>query len=162
MPKTNELTAPPEVPVETPQLKAPVGTGDPGPTLPGTGDGPAGDPNGVPGGGGEPGGGGGTGTDVPDVIYQPTGGVISARVVTRVEPRFPQSMIRATRVATVIVLCVIDKQGRVRDPKIVMSSFPPFNQAVLDAVQQWTFVPGSYRGQAVDTYFELKVKFEVR
>ena len=71
-------------------------------------------------------------------------------------------MIRATRVATVIVLCVVDKEGRIRDPKIVMSSYPPFNQSVLDALQQWTFAPGSYRGQPVDTYFELKVKFEVR
>ena len=157
MPKPNEFTAPRDVPVETPQLESPAGTTESGATDTAEGDGPIGDPSGVDGGVGvTPGGGTGTPT------YHPGGGVTSARVLTRVQPRFPQSMIQAIRVATVIVLCVVDKQGRIRDPKIVMSSYPPFNQAVLDALQQWTFEPGSYGGKPVDTYFELKVKFEVR
>jgi TonB family protein len=95
-------------------------------------------------------------------VYQPSGGVTRARVLTRVEPRFPPALIKATRSATVVVLCIIDKDGRIREPKIVMSSFAPFNQSVLDALRQWTFEPGSYRGQPVDTYFELKVTFQVR
>ncbi len=162
VPKPQEITAPREVPNDTPQLEPPSSTvtaqssGLPGP---GSGEGPIGDPNGKPGGVGEgPGGGGGGGTG----IYEPGGAVISARVLTRVQPLFPPSMIRAVRTATVVVLCVIDKEGKIRDPRIVMSSFPPLNQAVLDALQQWTFAPGSLRGRPVDTYFELRVKFEVR
>lgn len=89
------------------------------------------------------------------------GGVTQARVLTRVEPRFPQAFIHAAPNAVVVVRCIIDKTGAIREPEIVRSSFPPFNDAVLAALRQWTFAPGTMHGQAVDTYFELTVKFQV-
>jgi hypothetical protein len=33
---------------------------------------------------------------------------------------------------------------------------------VLDALQQWTFAPGTLHGQPVDTYFELTITFTTR
>lgn len=134
---------------------------------PGSGDptgatGPVGDPNGVPGGvpGGQP---GGTGSATQVGPYTPgVGGVTQAHVLTRVEPRFPQSLIGGVRSTLVVVHCVIGKDGRIHDPQIIVSSFEPFNEAVLQALRQWTFAPGTMNGEPVDTYFQLTVKFEVK
>lgn len=98
----------------------------------------------------------------PEVTYTPGGEVKAARVLRRVEPRYPSIMLSSRMAAIVTVHCVIDKSGSIRDAQIVKSSFPPFNEAVLDAVRQWSFAPGTMRGQPVDTYFELTVKFVVQ
>lgn len=128
----------------------------------GVGEPGGGAPNGVPGGVdiGQP---GGTGTATQAGPYTPGfAGVTSARVITRVEPRFPPAFVRAVRNATVIVRCIIDKNGDIQDPEIIHSSFPPFNDAVIGAVRQWKFAPGQMHGQPVDTWFELTVNFQVR
>jgi TonB family protein len=122
-----------------------------------------GDPLGVPGGiGTDTGGALVAGPPITDVVHVPGGEVRPATVLTRVEPRYPTAFARAGVAATVRIRCIIDRNGRIRDVEIVDSSFPPFNQSVLDALQQWTFLPGSMRGQAVDTYFELTVTFRSR
>ncbi len=127
----------------------------------GRGEAPVGDPNGVVGGVGE----------VPTAVqpeprqtpFVPGGEVHPARVLHRVQPAYPASMIpiRLQNV-TVRVHAVIDKEGHIRDARVVDSSWTPFNEAVLRALEQWTFAPGTLRGQPVDTYFELTVRFQVR
>jgi TonB family protein len=75
-------------------------------------------------------------------------------------PPYPQSLIKTRMRATVIVRCVIDKNGQVRDPQVIVPApMAPFNDAVLNTVQRWRFTPGSLRGQAVDTYLNLTVNF---
>jgi protein TonB len=125
--------------------------------------GPIGHPDGKPWGidvGQQP---GGTGTaPVADGPLHPGGDVLPARVLRRVEPRYPAIMVQAKKSAVVTVRCVIGRDGKARNPEIILSSFPPFNEAVLDAVQKWTFAPGTMNGDPVDTWFELTVSFQVR
>jgi protein TonB len=83
-------------------------------------------------------------------------------VLRRVEPRYPNGMLRAGMSAKVVVRCIIDKNGNVRDPQVIVSSMPPFNTAVVEAVMQWKFTPGSLHGQAVDTYLDLTVNFATK
>lgn len=83
-------------------------------------------------------------------------------LLRKVEPKYPQSMIRVGMNSVVVVRCIIDKNGNVRDPQILTSSMPPFNTAVVNAVQQWKFTPGSLRGDAVETYLTLTVNFNVK
>ncbi|HSP35875.1 MAG TPA: TonB family protein [Thermoanaerobaculia bacterium] len=117
--------------------------------------GPIGDRDGVPG--------AGTATVAEHGPYTPgVAGVTSARVLTKVEPQFPNALRGAVTSTTVVVRCIIGKDGRIHDPEIVKSSFTPFNDAVLTALRQWTFEPGRNNGQPVDTYFQLTVNFEVR
>ena len=37
-----------------------------------------------------------------------------------------------------------DKQGQIRDPEILRSTFPPFNDSVIDALRQWKFAAGTW------------------
>ncbi|MBK5260334.1 MAG: TonB family protein [Thermoanaerobaculia bacterium] len=158
-----EPTPPLEIPDQTPVLEPSQGNGEQ--TTGEPGGQPGGEPGGVP--GGTP---GGTGESLEPGVpangglpYQPGGEIRSARILQRVEPAYPRAMIGA-RLQNVIVTvrCVIDKNGRSRDAKIIRSSYPPFNAAVLDALEKWTFAAGTRHGQPVDTWFELTVRFNVR
>jgi TonB family protein len=162
-----QVTAPQEIPEEIPLPTTTTttattalepGSGDPS-TVDGEGDGDGGHPGGTPDGLG----------DDPGAIAGPSGGihipggeVRAARVLRRVEPQYPRALASTRMSAIVTVRCIIDHNGRIRNPEITRSSYPPFNQSVIDAVKQWTFAPGTMRGQPVDTWFELTVTFQVR
>ena len=82
-------------------------------------------------------------------------------LIHKVTPEYPHGLRPTGMTATVIVRCVIDKNGRVRDPQVTVPSMPPFNHAVLNAVQQWRYTPGSRNGVAVETYLNVTVHFSV-
>jgi protein TonB len=97
----------------------------------------------------------------PTVPIRVTGDVKAPVVIHRVTPAYPRSAIAIHLNGSVIVECIIDKTGHVRDAQVVRSSSPLFNQAAIDAVLQWQFNPGSLHGTAVDTIFDLTVTFQV-
>jgi protein TonB len=77
------------------------------------------------------------------------------------DPQYPSHLIRTRMPATVVVRCVIDKNGHVRDPRLVRPAMPPFNKAVLDVITTWRYTPGSRNGVAVETYLDVTVTFAV-
>ncbi|HYI08789.1 MAG TPA: TonB family protein [Thermoanaerobaculia bacterium] len=82
-------------------------------------------------------------------------------IIRRVDPEYPNAF-RPTRMKVMVVVrCVIDKNGQVRNAEILKPGPPAFNAQVLHAVQQWRFTPGSLNGIAVDTYLNLTVNFSV-
>jgi periplasmic protein TonB len=91
-----------------------------------------------------------------------TGDVKAPVVIRRVTPEYPRIALQAHKNGWVIVECIIDKSGHIRDARVVGSSFGAFEQPALDAVQLWLYSPGTLHGEAVDTIFDLTVKFEVR
>jgi protein TonB len=164
-PPSNQLTAPSVVPDVVPQLAAPstgntTGPGDPNATVVGPIGVANGDPNSVS-------------TDlnvppgmaaaqpVPERIYEAR--EVKAPVpLFHPAPPYPQLLLKIKMRATVMVRCIIDKNGHVRDPQIIVpASMAPFNDAVVTTVRQWRFTPGSLNGQAVETYLDLTVNFAV-
>ncbi len=147
------------IPVEPAQSMALPETGASGEGVaePGTvaGDGTA---NGLPDGVGEA----ATGSEVEGHPYEVGGEVSAPRVLARVDPVYPPAAARNRMPGLVIVQCLIDRQGRVRDVTVVKSSFGAFEQAAVEAVRQWRFSPGIMRGKAVDTIFRLTVTFSIR
>jgi periplasmic protein TonB len=112
----------------------------------------------------------GVGPDAPSSSIAPDAsgplpignGVKSPIVIRRVDPIYPPLAIRARMNGSVVLQCIIDKSGRIRDVRVVTSTFSAFEQPAIDAVQQWLFTPGTLKGQAVDTIFELTVRFQVK
>ena len=96
--------------------------------------------------------------DTPLVI---AGDVRAPVILERAAPVYPESLRRIRMSGVVHLLCVIDKQGHIRDARVVSSSFAGFEQSALDAVQKWRFVAGSLHGKPVDTYFDLTITFTV-
>ena len=101
-------------------------------------------------------------TPVADTVFHPGAEVKPAVVVFRVEPQYPQGALRIHMAGTVVVKCIVDKNGNVRDAEVVTSSFAAFDEPALKALQQWRFAPGSFRGKPVDTWFELTIRFQPR
>lgn len=99
---------------------------------------------------------------VEDKVYAVGGDVTAPVLIHRVEPVYPNVLLHRRLGATVVVRCVIGRDGRVRNPEIVVGSLPPFNDAVIRAVTQWRFTPGTFRGKRVDTYLDLSVNFDIR
>lgn len=98
---------------------------------------------------------------VEERIYQPY--EVKAPVLLRkVDPTYPSVFMHAGVAATVVLRCVIDKNGQVRSPEVVSSGMKPFDDAVIAAVQQWRYTPASLRGVAVDSYLDVTVRFTVR
>jgi TonB family protein len=83
-------------------------------------------------------------------------------VLQRVLPEYPRVALLARKNGWVIVECIIDKTGHIRNAKVVGSSFAAFEQPAIDAVQKWVFSPGTLHGEAVDTIFDLTVTFQLR
>ncbi len=115
-------------------------------------------PSGVP---------GGIGTEAPAAAdaagpLQVGGDVKSPVVIHRVEPPYPRIALQARMSGSVVLQCVIDKSGHIRDVHVVSSTFAAFEQPTIDAVQQWIFTPGTLHGLPVETIFELTVRFQVR
>lgn len=98
----------------------------------------------------------------PPDVYPPGGDVRSAVVLHRVEPQYPRTALMARLAGLVVIGCVIDRDGHVRDAHVVRSSLSIFDEPALTALWQWRFAPGSLRGRPVDTWFELTVAFRPR
>jgi len=127
------------------------------PLTPGTGGSDVGDPNGVD--IGQP---ATNSTPAADTVFHPGADVKPASVIFRVEPQYPRGALQIRMGGTVVVKCIIDKNGNVRDAEVVTSSFAAFNEPALNALQQWRFAPGSFHGKPVDTWFELTIRFQPR
>jgi TonB family protein len=157
------LTAPTVVPDAVPQVAAqsgpPEGAADPNASGPSTGGGGGGveggldlGPSAVP-----------LVDAVPDNTVHRVGGDVTEPVVrVRVSPEYPRVAIQMHRSGTATVECIVDRNGRVRDVRVIGSTFPPFEQAAANAVRQWVFTPGTLNGRAVDVIFQLTVRFELR
>lgn len=98
---------------------------------------------------------------VPGGPLPVTGDVKAPIVVRRVQPIYPRVALMGRMNGTVVVQCIIDRNGQVRDTRVVRSTFAAFEQPAVDAVRQWVFTAGSLHGHAVDTIFELTVSFRV-
>lgn len=167
-PVPNQVTAPPEVPNTIPTLEPPSSGTNIGPstgeaTGTGTEPGPVGVPWGQEGGVGDIDGPPITTTIAPveEKIYQAHEVKAPVKIFTP-SPQYPHHLTKTGMRATVVVRCVIDRNGNVRDAQVIVpASMPPFNDAVLRAVQTWRFQPGSFNGKAVDSYLNLTVNFAV-
>lgn len=94
-------------------------------------------------------------------IYQPHE-VKRAVLIAKVEPRYPPALIRTGMPGTVVVRCVIDRNGNLRDPEVLSATMPPFASEVLRVIDQWKYQPATLAGRPVDMYLELTVHFSVR
>jgi TonB family protein len=163
-PAAAALSAPNIVPDAVPQVAAqngpPEGAADPNVTGPSGGGG---------GGGGIEGGldlGPAAGPLVdaaPDTTLHRVGGNVTEPVVrVRVSPDYPLIARTMHRSGTATVECIVDRNGRVRDVRVIGSTFPPFGVAAVEAARKWVFSPGTLDGRAVDVIFQLTVRFELR
>lgn len=98
----------------------------------------------------------------PGVPLHVGGDVKEPLILERVEPVYPQAMVKLKKEGVVVVQCVIDSTGAVRKAEVLRSPHPMFDDAAVQAIRQWRFAPGSLNGRAVDVIFILTINFELK
>lgn len=82
-------------------------------------------------------------------------------VISQTRPEYPLDQRRRNFGGEAVVLFVVDKEGLVRNPVIVRSNNPAFNQPSLDAVSKWRFKPGIVNGEPVNTRMMVPMVFRL-
>ncbi|HRU94878.1 MAG TPA: energy transducer TonB [Anaerolineae bacterium] len=81
------------------------------------------------------------------------------RVVFQPAPAYPPEMKKKKIQGTVYVMFIVDKNGRVKDPRIQKSDNPAFDAPALNAVKRWRFDPGKVGGEAVQFRMRVPITF---
>ena len=92
--------------------------------------------------------------DIADLDQRP-------QAVAQVAPRHPPELLKAKIEGSVVLLFVLDENGRVQDPRVESSSRPEFERPALAAVRKWRFKPGTREGKAVRSYIRQQIAFRL-
>jgi protein TonB len=77
-------------------------------------------------------------------------------------PEYPRSARHRGQEGLVVVSVRVSAEGRVIDASVVGSSgYPLLDDAALDALRRWTFVPGVRGGRAEAWTVEIPVRFRL-
>jgi len=107
-----------------------------------------------------PGSGGGTGGGV----YRLGSGVATPVLLREVKPQYTSDAMRAKIQGTVLVECVVNKDGTVGDVQVVRSLDSVFglDQEAIKAARQWRFRPGTKLGEPVPVLITIQLDFSLR
>lgn len=79
----------------------------------------------------------------------------------KVAPTYPEDARRAGIDGTVLVQALIGKDGHVKDTRVT-KSIPILDEAAVQAVRQWVFVPAKLKGKPVAVWVGAPVKFSLK
>ena len=109
------------------------------------------------GGGVGPGQGGGIGGGV----FRVGGGVSAPAVVFKVDPEYSEQARKAKYQGTVVLNVVVQRDGTVRDIRVIQPLGLGLDEKAIEAVRQWKFRPGAKNGAAVDVAATIEVTFRL-
>ncbi len=158
------VIVPPDIRIPQPnvaQLGDPLGALGPPSSGPGAGSGiGSGYGGGVGsgrGGGVGPGEGGGFGGGA----FRVGGGVTAPVPIYRVEPEYTEEARKAKYQGTVVLYCVVDPDGLVRNVRVMRSLGLGLDEKAVEAVKQWKFRPGMKDGRPVPVTASIEVTFRL-
>ncbi len=82
-------------------------------------------------------------------------------VIRKVDPVYPKLAREAELEGTVHVNIWVDKQGKVRDVKVLKATSEIFVQPVIDAVKQWQFSPAMMKNGPVPVWVAVPFRFSL-
>lgn len=77
-------------------------------------------------------------------------------------PEYPTALRRQKADGSVVVLFIVDRNGRVSNPIVQQSSQPAFEAPALQAVRRWRFEPGKRNGESVAFKMRAPIRFRSR
>lgn len=79
--------------------------------------------------------------------------------VSQVPPTYPAQLRKARIEGSVVLVFLLNEEGRVEDPRVESASRPEFEQPALEAIRKWRFRPGMKNGQPVRTFVRQAIRF---
>jgi TonB family protein len=106
----------------------------------------------------------GEGGGVGGGAYRPGNGVSPPILTSQVKPQYTADAMRAKIQGTVLLECVVQRDGSVTNVQIVRSLDPTFglDQEAIKAARQWRFRPGRLMGEAVPVLVTIELTFTLR
>jgi len=86
------------------------------------------------------------------------GQLVSARVLSKVDPEYPKLARQAGAGGVVELEATITTDGRVKNPHVIRGN-TMLQKAAIDAVLQWRYQPAMLNGKPVDSPVEIKLNF---
>lgn len=83
------------------------------------------------------------------------------RPVQQAAPIYPRELRQRKIEGTVYVVFVVDKDGRVLDPKVEEATHEEFSGPALAAVRRWRFEPAVLRGEKVRSKLRVPIRFSL-
>jgi protein TonB len=83
-------------------------------------------------------------------------------VIHRVEPVYPEFAKKAGLEGQVYVNIWVDKEGKVRDVKVLKSDSEIFNEPVIAACKQWIFSPAMMKNGPVAVWVAVPFRFSIQ
>jgi TonB family protein len=108
-----------------------------------------------------PGVGPGEGGGIGGGVFRVGGGVSAPQVVFKVDPEYSEQARKAKYQGTVVLNLVVQKDGSVRDIKILQPLGLGLDEKAIEAVKQWRFKPGQRNGESVDVAAIIEVTFRL-
>lgn len=103
----------------------------------------------------------GTGGGFGGGAYRIGSGVEPPQLRRRVTPEYTDDALARKIEGIVVLEVVILKSGRVGPARIIRSLDAGLDAKAVAAVREWTFLPGRFRGEAVDVLAEIEVEFRL-
>jgi protein TonB len=89
--------------------------------------------------------------------------IIPPKVISTVLPEYPTPALKAGTEGLVMVQAYIGSKGTAERVEIKTSSGDPeLDQAAIKAVSQWRFAPAAQGGTALNSWFEVPVRFSIK
>ncbi len=93
--------------------------------------------------------------------YRIGSGVEPPELRRQVTPEYTDDALARKIEGTVILEVVILKSGRIGPARVLKSLDAGLDEKAIAAVRMWTFLPGRFRGDAVDVIAEIEVEFRL-
>ena len=96
-----------------------------------------------------------------DTIYKPGDGVSAPKLVTDLKPSYPADAVRRRVSGTVLLQCVVDRDGVPTNVEVVRPLDEDLDQAGLEALRRWRFEPGRKDGKTVLVQIQVEMAFSI-
>jgi len=93
---------------------------------------------------------------------KPTGTLSGPSLVSKVDPKYPPTLIKQHVDGEVVLYAIIRKDGSVDSIQLVHGIDPVLDKFSMEALARWTFRPASREGQPVDLEAVVHIPFRFR
>lgn len=98
----------------------------------------------------------------PTVVPAPLP-IMGPKVLSRIMPEYPAGLVESGVHGTVLLSALVSSAGRVEDIQVKATSGSELlDKSAVSAVSSWTFEPAKRGSEAISSFFEIPVRFEIR
>ena len=104
----------------------------------------------------------GPGEEIGGGVFRVGCGVSAPQAIFKVEPEYSVQARQARHGGTVVLNLVVQRDGTVRNVRVVQSLGMGLDEKAVEAVQKWRFRPGMKNGKPVDVASTIEFTFSMR